>query len=64
MLAGGAEEEVCGAIKGDTSEERGCCRAAEELWLLTAEKIRLLAEGAERKMVAADRGEKGREGRC
>ncbi len=64
LLAGGAEEEVCGGVTRETAEEGGCCRAAEEIWLLTAEKIRLLAEGAERKMIAADGGEKGREGRC
>ncbi len=51
-------------IKGETAEEGGFGRAAEERRLLTAEKIRLLAKGAERKMVAADGGEKGREGRC
>jgi hypothetical protein len=58
LLTEGAEEEVFSGIIGETAEERGCCRAAEERRLLTAEKIRLLAEGAERKMVVADGEEK------
>jgi hypothetical protein len=59
LFAGGAEEEVCSGITGETAEEGGCCIAAEEIWLLTIEKKRLLAEGAERKMIAAVIGHTG-----